>query len=50
MNKYLLIGFGVFFSLLYLKFRFFSKRYDDYDRLYNEILESDKYKVKGQFD
>ena len=50
MNKYIVIGLGTFLFLWYLKFRFFTKRNDDYDKLYDEILNSDKYKVKGQYD
>ncbi len=50
MNKYIFIGLGIFFSLLYIKLRFFSKKKDEYDLLYEELLHSDKYKVKGQYD
>ena len=39
--------------MLYILYRIFLKRnpnQEEYERLYNEILTSRKYKVKGQFD
>ncbi len=50
MNKYIFIGLGAVAFLWYLKIRFFNKKTDEYDKLYNEILTSEKYKVKGQYD
>ena len=37
---------------LYFLYRMFRKNrpLSDYEKLYNEILTSDKYKVKGQYD
>ena len=45
---------GVYMMIaVYLVYRIFIKRdpyREEYERLYNEILNSDKYKVKGQHD
>ena len=50
MEKYLFIGLSAILGLIILK-RFLLRRADkDYDKLYGEILTSDKYKVKGQYD
>ena len=50
-NKIILIG--VYAAVaLYLLYRMLFKKSpfrDEYERLYNEILNSDKYKVKGQW-
>ena len=43
---YVLIGIYILYKLFFRK----SPYQDDYERTYNEILTSDKYKVKGQFD
>ncbi len=51
-NKTILIGIYIAVGL-YILLKFFlkkSKFEEDYDKLYNEILTSDKYKVKGQYD
>jgi len=50
MNKYIIIGLAAFLALLYVRLRLFRKKPDEYDQMYDEILNSDKYKVKGQFD
>lgn len=51
-NKTILISIYVLVALYILYKLFFKKNpyQDEYERLYNEILTSDKYKVKGQFD
>ena len=51
-NKTILISFYVIIGLYILYKVFFKKNpyRDDYERMYNEILTSDKYKVKGQYD
>jgi hypothetical protein len=43
---FIAIGALILFRLLFRRNRFS----DDYKKLYNEILTSDKYKVKGQYD
>ena len=51
-NKAILISIYVIVGL-YILYRLFFKKnphQDEYERLYNEILNSDKYKVKGQYD
>ena len=51
-NKTILIGIYVLVTL-YLLYRLFFKKnpyQEEYERLYNEVLNSDKYKVKGQYD
>ena len=51
-NDAMLIGLGIiagiyiFYRLLFTK----SKFEDDYERLYNKVLTSEEYKVKGQYD
>ena len=50
MNKYIFIGLGAVVCLMYIRYKLFFKKEDDYDRLYKEILTSDKHKVKGQYD
>jgi len=40
-------------AAIYLIYRIFFRKspmQDDYERLYNKILTSDKHKVKGQYD
>ena len=51
-NKTILISIYVVVGLYILYRQFFRKNpyQKGYDRLYNEILTSDKYKVKGQYD
>ena len=43
---YALVGLYMLYRLLFRK----SPYQDEYEKLYNEILNSDKYKVKGQYD
>ena len=43
---YVLIGLYMLYKILFRK----NPYQDEYERLYNEILTSDKYKVKGQYD
>ena len=46
--------FGVYAAIgLYILYKFFWKKdpiRDEYEKLYNDILTSDKHKVKGQYD
>jgi len=51
-NKTILIAVYVVVALYFLYRLFFRKSpyRDDYEKLYNEILTSDKHKVKGQYD
>ena len=51
-NKTILISIYVIVALYILYKLFFRKNpyQDEYERLYNEILNSDKHKVKGQYD
>ena len=48
------IIFGIYIVLaLYLLYKLLLRRYpykEEYEKLYNEILNSEKYKVKGQYD
>lgn len=51
-NKTILIGVYALVTL-YILYRIFFRKNpykDEYERLYNEVLNSDKYKVKGQYD
>ena len=51
-NKTILIGVYAIF-ILYVLYKIFFKKNpfkDEYEKLYNTILNSEKYKVKGQFD
>ena len=51
-NKTILISIYVIIGL-YLLFTLFFKRnpyQEEYEKVYNKILTSDKYKVKGQYD
>lgn len=51
-NKTILMGVYALVAL-YILYRLFFKKspyQEEYERLYNEILTSDKYKVKGQYD
>ena len=43
---YIAIGFYLAYRVLFRK----TKIEEDYEKLYDHILTSDKYKVKGQFD
>ena len=51
-DKTILTGIYVVIGL-YLIYRIFFKKNpyeDEYEKLYNKIMTSDKYKVKGQYD
>ena len=51
-NKTILIGLGIMMGI-YLLYRLLfskSKFEEDYDRLYNKVLTSEEFKVKGQYD
>lgn len=51
MNNYILIGAGILIGILIGISRYVSKKQNsEYGKMYNEILTSDKYKVKGQHD
>ena len=43
---YALVGLYILYKLFFKK----NPYQDEYERMYNKILTSDKYKVKGQFD
>ena len=43
---YIGVGIYILYKLLFKKTKF----EEDYEKLYNDILTSDKYKVKGQYD
>ena len=43
---YALVGLYILYRLLFRK----NPYQEEYERLYNEILTSDKHKVKGQYD
>ena len=43
---YVLIGLYIIYTLFLRK----NPHQKEYERLYSEIINSDKYKVKGQFD
>jgi hypothetical protein len=51
-NKTVLISIYVIIALYFLYKVLFKRNpfQDEYEKLYNEILTSDKYKVKGQYD
>ena len=51
-NKTILISIYVVIGLYILYKLFFKKKpyHDEYEKLYNDILTSDKYKVKGQYE
>lgn len=51
-NKTILVSIYIAIALYFLYKIFFKKSpfRDEYEKLYNEILTSDKYKVKGQYD
>ncbi|MBI2558271.1 hypothetical protein HYW20_03030 [Candidatus Woesearchaeota archaeon] len=51
-NKTILISIYVALSLYILYKLFFKKNpyREEYERMYNEILNSSKHKVKGQYD
>ncbi len=52
LSKTILIGIYALVAL-YILYRLFFKKnpyQEEYEKLYNEILTSDKYKVKGQHD
>ena len=46
MAVYVLVGLYLLYKVLFRK----SLYQEQYEKLYNEILTSDKYKVKGQYD
>ena len=48
-NKNLIIGLVIAF-IVYMILKGSGKRDKEFEKEYNEILYSDKYKVKGQFD
>ena len=43
---YALVGLYIIYKLFFKK----NPYQDEYERMYNKILNSNKYKVKGQFD
>ena len=45
-SVYVIVGIYILFRLFFRKNPF----QEDYEKLYNDILTSDKYKVKGQYD
>lgn len=45
-SVYVVVGLYILYRLLFKK----NPYQDEYERLYNEILSSKKYKVKGQYD
>lgn len=51
-NKTILIGLGIVIGLYLLYKLFFARnKFDEeYQQLYNKILNSEEYKVKGQYD
>ena len=51
-DKTILIGIYAILGIYILYRLFFGKNpyQDEYERLYNKILTSDKHKVKGQYD
>ncbi|MBW2976926.1 hypothetical protein KY347_05770 [Candidatus Woesearchaeota archaeon] len=51
-NKTILIGLGVVVGIYLLYKLLFSKSKfnEEYDALYNKVLNSKEYKVKGQYD
>ena len=51
-NRTIMIGIYVAVGL-YILYRMFSRKnpyQEEYEKLYNDILNSDKYKVKGEYD
>lgn len=48
-NKELFIGIGVII-ILYTLFRLMSKPDEEFDKELDDVLNSDKYKVKGQYE
>ena len=51
-DKTMLIGLGILMGIYLLYKILFSKSKfeEDYERLYNKVLTSEEYKVKGQYD
>ena len=49
-EKYVFIASGLVLALLIFKRLFFNKSNKEYDKMYQELLTSKKYKVKGQYD
>ena len=51
-NKTILIALGVVIGIYLLyKLLFSRNKFDEeYDQLYNKVLDSEEYKVKGQYD
>tara|TARA_Y100000310_G_scaffold341089_1_gene439083 strand:+ start:22113 stop:22280 length:168 start_codon:yes stop_codon:yes gene_type:complete len=51
-NKTILIGLGIVIGLYLLyKLLFSTNKFDDeYNQLYNKVITSEEYKVKGQYD
>ena len=52
LNKTILIGMGIVIGIYLLyKLLFVRSKFDEeYHQLYNKILTSEEYKVKGQYD
>lgn len=51
-NKTILIGLGIIAGI-YLLYKLLFNRIkvdDDYQKVYNKVLTSEEYKVKGQYD
>ena len=46
MGIYALVGMYIIYKLFFRKSKFDM----DYEKLYNKVLNSDEYKVKGQYD
>jgi|TARA_B100001971_G_scaffold187336_1_gene187973 hypothetical protein len=51
-DKNILIGLGILVGIYLLyKFLFRASKFDDeYQKVYNKVLTSEEYKVKGQYD
>ena len=45
-SMYIIIGLYILYKLFFRK----NPYQDEYEKLYNEILTSDKHRVKGQYD
>lgn len=45
-GAYIILGLYIFYKIFFKK----NKFSEDYEKLYNKILNSDDYKVKGQYD
>jgi|TARA_B100001971_G_C18012038_1_gene442891 hypothetical protein len=51
-NNTVLIGLGIVFGIYFLyKFLFRTSKFDEeYNAMYNKVITSEEYKVKGQYD